>query len=249
MAMISWTWFHRLASPPYFYRLAGRLAPWFGWAAALGLAAGLYGGLWLSPPDYQQGDCFRIIYMHVPSAYLSMMCYAMIAVASFIGLVWRMKLAHAVAAAAAPLGASFTFLALVTGSLWGKPMWGAWWVWDGRLTSELVLLFLYFGFMALTRAYEDRRSGDRAGAVLALVGVVNLPIIHYSVVWWTTLHQPSTLFVGAGSDIAPSMLVPLLIMIAAFTCYFAASLLKRIQLEILEREGDAGWIHDMLERL
>ena len=247
MATISWTWFHRLASPPHFYRLAGQLAPWFGWAAALGLAAGLYGGLWLAPPDYQQGDGFRIIYIHVPSAYLSMMCYAMMAVASFVGLVWRMKLAHAVAAAAAPLGASFTFLALVTGSLWGKPMWGAWWVWDGRLTSELVLLFLYFGFMALTLAYEDRRSGDKAGAVLALVGVVNLPIIHYSVVWWTTLHQPSTLFVGSGSDISTSMLVPLLVMIAAFTCFFAACLLKRIQLEILEREGDTGWVRDMLE--
>ena len=247
MATLSWTWFHRLASPPYLYRLAGRLAPWFGWAAALGFAAGLYGGLWASPPDYQQGDGFRIIYIHVPSAYLSMMCYALMAVASFVGLVWRMKLAHAVAAAAAPLGASFTFLALVTGSLWGKPMWGTWWQWDGRLTSELVLLFLYFGFMALTRAYEDRRSGDKAGAVLALVGVVNLPIIHYSVLWWTTLHQPATLFVGARSDIATSMLVPLLIMIGAFTCFFAACLLKRIQLEILEREGDAGWIRDMLE--
>ncbi len=247
MPTISWTWFHRLASPPYFYRLAGRLAPWFGWAAALGLAAGLYGGLWASPPDYQQGDGFRIIYIHVPSAYLSMMCYALMAVASFVGLVWRMKLAHAVAAAAAPLGASFTFLALATGSLWGKPMWGTWWQWDGRLTSELVLLFLYFGFMALTRAYEDRRSGDKAGAVLSLVGVVNLPIIHYSVVWWTTLHQPSTIFVGAGSDISTSMLVPLLIMLAAFTCFFAATLLKRIQLEILEREGDAGWIREMLE--
>ena len=247
MATISWTWFHRLASPPHFYRLAGLLAPWFGWAAAFGLSAGLYGGLWLAPPDYQQGDGFRIIYIHVPSAYLSMMCYALMAGASFVGLVWRMKLAHAVATAAAPLGASFTFLALVTGSLWGKPMWGAWWVWDGRLTSELVLLFLYFGFMALTLAYEDHRSGDKAGAVLALVGVVNLPIIHYSVVWWTTLHQPSTLFVGARSDISTSMLVPLLVMIAAFTCFFAACLLKRIQLEILEREGDTSWVRDMLE--
>lgn len=247
MATYTWTWFHRLASPPYFYRLAGRLAPWFGWVAVFGLAAGLYGGLWLSPPDYQQGDGFRIIYIHVPSAYLSMMCYALMTGASAVGLVWRMKLAHAVAAAAAPLGASFTFLALVTGSLWGKPMWGAWWVWDGRLTSELVLLFLYFGFMALSQAFEDRRSGDRAGAVLALVGVVNLPIIHYSVVWWSTLHQGSTIFVGRGSDISASMLIPLLIMIAAFTCYFTASLLKRIQLEILEREGEAGWIRDMLE--
>ncbi|HLW74865.1 MAG TPA: heme ABC transporter permease [Gammaproteobacteria bacterium] len=248
MSPSNWTWFHRLASPPYFYRLAGRLAPWFGWAAALGLAAGLYGGLWLAPADYQQGDGFRIIYIHVPSAYLSMMCYMLVAGASAIGLVWRMKLAHAVAVAAAPLGASFTFLALITGSLWGKPMWGTYWVWDARLTSELILLFLYLGFIALHQAYEDPRSGERAGAVLALVGVVNVPIIHYSVVWWSSLHQGSTVFVGSKSDISASMLIPLLTMIAAFTCYFAACLLKRIQAEILEREQNAGWVREMLEQ-
>ena len=248
MGNSNWAWFHRLASPPTLYRLAGLLAPWFGWAAALGLAAGLYGGLWLAPMDYQQGDGFRIIYVHVPSAYLSMMCYALIAVASAVGLVWRMKLAHAVAIAAAPLGASFTFLALVTGSLWGKPMWGTYWVWDARLTSELILLFLYLGFMALNRAYEDPRSGERAAAVLALVGVVNLPIIHYSVVWWNTLHQGPTVFVGGGSDISPRMLAPLLIMLAAFTSYFAACLAKRLQAEILEREQNAAWVKEMLER-
>ena len=248
MGISNWAWFHRLASPPTLYRLAGLLAPWFGCAAVLGLAMGLYGGLWLAPMDYQQGDGFRIIYIHVPSAYLSMMCYALIAFASAVGLVWRMKLAHAVAIAAAPLGASFTFLALVTGSLWGKPMWGTYWVWDARLTSELILLFLYIGFMALNRAYEDPRSGERAAAVLALVGVVNLPIIHYSVVWWNTLHQGPTVFVGGGSDISPRMLAPLLIMLAAFTCYFVACLAKRLQAEILEREQNTAWVKEMLER-
>ena len=244
---ISWTWFHRLASPPYFFRLAGRLAPWFGWLSLVCIAAGLYGGLWYAPPDYQQGDGFRIIYIHVPSAYLSMLGYTLLAVSAGIGLVWRMKMAHAVAAAVAPLGASFTFLALVTGSLWGKPMWGAYWAWDARLTSELILLFQYFGFIALSRAFEDPRSGEKAAAVLALVGLVDVPVIHYSVVWWNSLHQGSTVFVGAGSDIATSMLVPLLIMIAGFTLFFAACLLKRIQLEVLERESGAAWVRELLE--
>ena len=242
----SWAWFHRFASPPYLYRVAGVLAPWFAWGSALLIAAGLYGGLWNSPPDYQQGDGFRIIYIHVPSAYLSMMCYGLVAVASAVGLIWGLKLAHAVALAAAPLGASFTFLALVTGSLWGKPMWGTFWVWDARLTSELILLFLYLGFMALNRAYEDQRSGDRAGAVLAVVGVVNLPIIHYSVVWWNSLHQGSTKFFGSGAEIQASMLAPLLTMIAGFTCFFAACLLKRIQGEVLERERNAAWAAEMV---
>ena len=246
MGFPSWTWFHRLASPPYFYRLAGRLVPWFAWPAALLIAAGLYGGLWLAPPDYQQGDGFRIIYIHVPSSYLSLMCYTLIALASGIGLVWRMKLAHAVAVAAAPLGASFTFLALVTGSLWGKPMWGTYWVWDARLTSELILLFLYFGFMALNRAYVDPRSGERASAVLALVGIINVPIIHYSVVWWNSLHQGPTVFVGNRSDISTGMLVPLLLMILGFTFFFGACLLKRIQAEVLERERNAAWVAEVV---
>lgn len=245
---ISWTWFHRLASPPYFYRLAGLLAPWFAWGAVLSIAAGLYGGLWSAPADYQQGDGFRIIYIHVPSAYLSIMCYTLVAVSAGIGLVWRMKMAHAVAAAAAPLGASFTFLALVTGSLWGKPMWGAYWAWDARLTAELILLFQYFGYIALSRAFEDPRSGEKAAAVLALVGLVDVPVIHYSVVWWNSLHQGATVFVGSGSDISPSMLVPLLIMIAGFTLFFAACLLKRIQVEILERDGESAWVKELVER-
>lgn len=237
----SWAWFHRFASPPYLYKVTGALAPWFAWVSVLLIGAGLYYGLWDSPPDYQQGDGFRIIYIHVPSAYLSMMGYSILAIASAVALIWRLKLAHAVAVAAAPLGASFTFIALITGSLWGKPMWGTYWVWDARLTSELILLFLYLGFIALNRAYEDKRSGDRASAVLALVGVVNLPIIHYSVLWWNSLHQGSTKFFGDGAEIQTSMLVPLLLMIFGSTCFFAACLLKRIQVEVLERERNAAW--------
>ncbi len=242
----TWTWFYRLASPPSVYRLAGAFAPWFAAVALISIAYGLYGGLWVSPPDYQQGDGFRIIYIHVPSAYLSMSGYMLVALGSAIGLIWRMKLAHALAAAAAPIGASFTFLALVTGSLWGKPMWGTYWVWDARLTSELILLFLYLGFMALNRAYADPRSGERAGAVLALVGVVNLPIIHYSVVWWSTLHQGATLFASGGPKIATSMLVPLLAMLLGFTCLFGACLCKRLQLEVLQRERTAAWTREVI---
>ncbi|HET7394811.1 MAG TPA: heme ABC transporter permease CcmC [Gammaproteobacteria bacterium] len=240
------TWFHKLASPPYFYKFAQNVAPWTGWITLLLLAAGLYGGLWLAPPDYQQGDGFRIIYIHVPSAWMSMSGYAFMAIAAGIGLIWRMKLASAVAAAAAPLGASFAFLALVTGSLWGKPMWGTYWVWDARLTSELILLFLYFGFMALNRAFSEQRTGDRASAILALVGLVNLPIIHYSVVWWNTLHQGPTVFVGTHSDISMRMLVPLLVMIAAFMLYFATFVMKRLQFEIIRRERSTAWIRELL---
>lgn len=242
------TWFHKLASPPHFYRLAERLVPWFAWASLLVILAGLYGGLWLAPADYQQGDGFRIIYIHVPSAWMSMFAYAVVAVAAAIGLIWRMKLAHAVSAAAAPLGASFALLALVTGSLWGKPMWGTYWVWDARLTSELILLFLYVGYIALNQAFEDQRTGDRASAILALVGSVNLPIIHYSVQWWNTLHQGPTVFAGRGSDIAPGMLAPLLVMIAGFMLYFAAFVMKRIQVEVLRRERNTNWVQELIDK-
>ena len=245
---MSFTWFHRLGSPPYIYGLARRLAPWLAWPAALLILGGLYGGLVLAPPDYQQGDGFRIIYVHAPSAWLSLMVYSTLAVAAAVGLIWRIKVAHAVAASCAPIGASFTLAALVTGSLWGQPMWGTYWQWDPRLTSELILLFLYFGYIAISRAFEDSRSGERAGAVLALVGIVNLPIIHYSVVWWNTLHQGPTVFVGSGSDISATMLVPLLVMISGFTAFFAACLLKRIQGEILAREGEAAWVRELVEK-
>lgn len=243
---MNWTWLHKFASPPHAYRIAGRLVPWFGWPAFLLIAIGLYGGLVLAPPDYQQGDGFRILYVHAPSAWMSMFVYATMAVAAAIGLVWRIKLAHAVAAASAPVGAWFTFAALATGSLWGKPMWGAWWVWDARLTSELILLFLYLGYIALRGSFDDRDRADRASAVLAVVGVVNLPIIHYSVFWWNTLHQGSTITKIGKPSITGDMLWPLLVMLLAFTLYYVAVLLVRLRAEILRRERDATWLREEL---
>jgi heme exporter protein C len=246
--MASWIpgWMHRLASPPHFFRVAVRLHRWMLWPALACIAAGTYGGLVLAPPDYQQGDAFRIIYVHVPSAYLSMMGYVVMAGAAAIGLVWRMKLAHAVAAATAPVGASFTFLALVTGAVWGQPMWGTWWVWDARLTSELVLLFLYFGYMLLRAAFDDTGKADRASAVIAIVGVVNVPIIHYSVEWWATLHQGPTLTKFDNPSITVDMLWPLLTMILGFTLFFMAVVTRRLQGEVLEREHQARWAQDVL---
>lgn len=236
------TWFHSLGSPPYMYDLARRLTPWFAWSAGLLIFAGLYGGLVLAPPDYQQGDGFRIIYVHVPCAWLSLMVYTIMAVSAGIGLIWRMKVAHAVAASCAPVGASFTAGALITGSLWGAPMWGTFWTWDPRLTSELILLFLYLGYMALRSAFDDTQRADRVSAVLAVVGVVNVPIIHYSVIWWNSLHQaPSVLRLG-GPTIATSMLIPLLVSALGFTLYFVAILLVRLRGEILSRERAASWI-------
>lgn len=239
-----WTWFHKFASPPHFYRLAGKLTPWFGWSALILIVTALYGGLVLAPADYQQGDAFRIIYMHAPSAWMSLFIYVTMAVAAAIGLIWRIKLAHAVAASSAPIGASFTFAALVTGMLWGQPMWGKPWVWDARLTSELILLFLYLGYMALRASIDDMQRADRASAVLAIVGVINVPIIHYSVVWWKTLHQASTLTKMAAPSISLSMLVPLLMMIVGFNLYFFAVLLMRVRGEVLRRERSAGWIRE-----
>lgn len=240
------TWFHKLGSPPHFYRLAENLTPWFYIPAIALLLLGAYGGLVMAPADYQQGDGFRIIYVHVPSAYLSTMVYAVMAATAGIGLIWRMKLAHAVAVAAAPIGAWFTFLALVTGAIWGKPMWGTYWEWDPRLTSELVLLFLYLGFISLHGAFDDRDKADRASAVLALVGIVNLPIIHYSVIWWSSIHQGPTIKKLDAPSITGEMLWPLLVMILAFTLIFAALLLQRIRAEVLDRERHARWVLDII---
>ena len=236
----------RYASPQNAYMLACRLAPWFGWTAAVLLIAGLYGALIYAPPDYQQGQGFRIIYVHVPAAWMSLFVYMVMASAGAAGLIWKTKVSDAVARSCAPLGAAFTFLALVTGSLWGKPMWGTWWVWDARLTSELILLFLYLGYMALQSAIEERRTAARAGAVLALVGVVNIPIIHYSVIWWNTLHQGPTVTKLGAPSIAISMLIPLLIMTLAYMCYFAAVLLVRARGEILEQESNSSWVRELV---
>ncbi len=241
-----WTWLHKLGSPQRFYSLSGRLIPWFAVLSVLLMAAGLYGGLVLAPPDYQQGDSYRIIYIHVPAAWMSMFVYVSMAFAAAVGMIWRIKVADMVARASAPLGASFTFLALVTGSLWGKPMWGAWWVWDARLTSELLLLFLYIGFMALQSAFDDRRTAARAGAVLALVGLVNIPIIHYSVEWWNTLHQGPTVTKFDAPSIHLSMLIPLLLMAFGFMCYHAAMVLVRARNELIEWERNSRWLQNLI---
>ena len=241
-----WTFFHKLASPKYFYDISGRLLPWFAAATVLLLLAGLYQGLWVAPADYQQGESYRIMFIHVPAAWMSMFVYMLMAGAGAIGLIWKIKLADIVAASCAPLGASFTFLALVTGSLWGKPMWGAWWVWDARLTSELILLFLYLGYIALQSAIDDTRTAARASTVLALVGVVNIPIIHYSVVWWNTLHQGATVTKMGTPSIATSMLIPLLLMALAFKLYFFTVVLLRARNEVLKRESGSGWVRDVL---
>jgi heme exporter protein C len=243
-----WLWFHKLSSPPHFYRIAGKLVPWFGWSSLALVLVGLYGGLLTAPADYQQGDGFRIIYVHAPSAWMSMFIYATMAVAAGVGLIWRIKLAHAVAAASAPIGASFTFLALVTGSLWGRPMWGTWWEWDARLTSELILLFLYLGYIALRASIEDSQRADKSSAVLALVGVVNLPIIHFSVYWWNSLHQGATVTKMGKASMPTDMLWPLLVMILAFQLYYGALLCLRVRAEVLKRERNASWLRERLQQ-
>ncbi len=223
------------------------MIPWFAMPGLILIGYGAYAGLFVAPADYQQGDAFRIIYVHVPAAYLSMMAYMIMAISAGIGLIWRMKLAHAVAAAAAPLGAWFTFLALATGAIWGRPMWGTWWEWgDPRLTSELVLLFLYFGYMALRSAIDEIAKADRASAVLALVGAVNVPIIHFSVEWWSSLHQGPTLIRKGGPAIDAAMLYPLLAMILGFTLVFAALLLRRVRTEVLYRERRKRWVFNLI---
>ncbi|HEB56714.1 MAG TPA: heme ABC transporter permease [Gammaproteobacteria bacterium] len=241
-----WSFFHRLASPKHFYRFANQLIPWLGWSALITFIIGTYLGLVVAPTDYQQGESYRIIYIHVPAAWMSMFVYIVMAIAGGIGLVWKMKMADIIASSAAPLGAAFTILALITGSLWGKPMWGTWWIWDARLTSELILLFLYLGFIALQSAIEDRRTAANACAVLALVGVVNIPIIHYSVEWWNTLHQGATVTRFDKPAMATSMLIPLLTMFLAFKLYFGTTLLMRARVEILERERDTTWMKEMI---
>ncbi len=239
--------FHRMASPPHFYNLTGRWIPWLSWIFLILVVIGLYGGLVLAPADYQQGDSFRIIYIHVPSAWMSLFIYVVMAVAGGIGLVWRIKLAEIVAISSASVGAGFTFIALVTGSLWGKPMWGTWWVWDARLTSELILLFLYLGVIGLYGAIDDKRTASRAVAILALVGVVNIPIIHYSVEWWNTLHQGPTVSKLDKPSIHISMLWPMLVMAVAFKIYYAIAMLQRARTELVFRERNSQWVKSLLE--
>jgi heme exporter protein C len=229
-------WF-KYASPAVFYPAAGRMIPWLSILAAALFAAGLYTGLVQAPADFQQGDAYRVIFIHVPAAWMGMFLYALMAAYAALGWAFNARLSSMMASSLSVTGAMFTFLALVTGSLWGRPTWGAWWVWDARMTSTLILLFLYIGFIALQSAMDDPRRADRAGAVLALVGLVNVPIIYFSVEWWNTLHQGATIRLVSNSTIAPSMAAPLLIMLGACWVYSIAVVLARLCCVIREREG------------
>jgi heme exporter protein C len=224
-----------LANPTRFLSLVDRVVPWLTALTLILLGIGLYLSLFVAPPDYQQGETVKIMFIHVPAAWLAMFGYILIAVAALGTLIWRHPLADVAAKTAAPIGATFTFIALVTGSLWGKPMWGTYWVWDARLTSVLVLFLLYLGLLALWQAIEEPGRAGRAAAILALVGAVNIPIIHYSVVWWNTLHQPASVFRVGGPTIDPSLLAPLLVMALAFTLLFILLHLISMRAEILRR--------------
>jgi heme exporter protein C len=227
----------RFANPARFTRFSGKALPWCGWSSVAVLIIGIYLALVVTPPDYQQGETVRIMYIHVPSAWMALSIYLFVAVASAVALVWRHPLAEIAAAAAAPVGAAFTFVCLTTGSLWGRPMWGTWWVWDARLTSVLVLFFLYLGFIALVNAFDEPGRGARAGSVLALVGVVNLPIVKFSVDWWNTLHQPASVVRPGGPKIDIAMLVPLLVMAAGFALLFLTLTMLRMRTALNERKA------------
>ena len=241
MIMTDIRWF-KYSSPQTFYPLAGTLAPWFSAAAALLAIAGLYISFFMAPTDFQQGEAYRIIFIHVPAAWMSRFLYLVMAVWAAIGLAWNTRLSSMMACAIAPTGAIMTFIALWTGALWGKPMWGAWWVWDARLTSELILLFLYLGFMFLHAAIDDPRRADRAAAVIAIVGAINVPIIYFSVKWWNTLHQGASVSLMRSPSMAATMLLGMLVMALAFWMYSIAVILMRVRCVIIERERHADWI-------
>ena len=241
---INWFYF---AAPPRFYALAGRLVPLFFALAALLCSIGLYLGFFVAPSDFQQGEGYRIIFVHVPVSWMSMLIYLAIAFWSAMGLVMNTRVSGVMAQALVPTGALFTFLSLWTGALWGKPMWGAWWVWDARLTSELILLFLYLGLMALRAAIDDERRADRACALFALVGVVNVPVIYFSVKWWNTLHQGASVSLTRAPSMASTMLAGMLLMALAAWAYTIAIALARARMLLLEREGDSEWAKRTLE--
>jgi heme exporter protein C len=227
---------HRFANPARFLRVARVVTPWAGWIAVAALLAGAGLALFGSPPDYQQGETVRIMYVHVPSAWIALQAYIAMAIAAAVALVWKHPLADLFVKAAAPVGASFTLLCLVSGSFWGRPTWGAWWVWDARLTSMLVLFFLYVGYIALAGAFDDEERGRRAGGVLLLVGIVDWPIVKFSVDWWNTLHQPASVFRLGGPTIATEMLVPLGLMVLGFTAFFVWIVCVRLETELLQRK-------------
>ena len=230
------------------YRMTGILGPIFATICLVSMIIGLYLGLVVAPADYEQGDSYRIIYIHVPSAWMSMFIYVVMAVSSAIFLIWRLKICDVVALASAPIGAAFTAAALLTGSFWGKPMWGTWWIWDARLTSELLLLFLYLGYLALRGAMDTPQSAAKAAGILAVVGVVNIPIIHFSVEWWNTLHQPASITKFDKPSMHISMLKPLLIMVLSFQMLYFFNLMVRMRTLILEREARASWVAELAGR-
>jgi len=236
------------ASPANFYRLAGKLIPWFAWGAGILTVWGLYISFFMAPTDFQQGEAYRIIFIHVPAAWTSMFIYMVMAFWGAIGLAFNTRLSFMMARALAPTGAMFTFVALWTGALWGKPMWGAWWVWDARLTSELILLFLYIGIIALWAAIDDIRRGDRAGSLLTLIGAINVPIIYFSVKWWNTLHQGSTINLMKAPSMAKIMLLGMLVLAIAAWFYTIAVALVRVRRVILERERQTEWVKAILEK-
>ncbi|NOQ82141.1 MAG: heme ABC transporter permease [Methylophaga sp.] len=241
--------FFKLAAAPNFYRFSSRVLPWLAASTLLVIIVGLYQGLWVAPADYQQGDSYRIMFVHVPAAWMSMFIYIMMAGAAAIALIWRIKLADLFVISSAPIGASFTLLALLTGSIWGKPMWGTWWVWDARLTSELILLFIYVGIISLYNAIEDKRTAAKAVGILVLVGLVNIPIIHFSVEWWSTLHQGPTVSKLDAPSIHLSMLIPLLIMAVGFKLFYITIALLRMQNHILLQEKNSTWLAKKVDEL
>jgi heme exporter protein C len=220
--------------------------PWLGAATLMLLLTGLVWGLAFAPEDARQGNSFRIIYLHVPAAFLALAGYFLMAAAGAVGLIWKMKLSYMVMKCAAPIGAALTFIALFTGALWGKPTWGSYWVWDARVTSMLILFFLYVGVMALKNAFHSQEAGNKASAVLALVGTVNIPIIYKSVDWWFTLHQPSTIKLTSAPTMHPDMFQPLLVTILGFYCFYALALLLSVRVEILKRELKTAWVRDIV---
>ena len=243
-----WKWLHPYAQPERTYQLATKLLPWFTVSSVITLIIGMVWGLAFAPVDYQQGESYRIIFIHVPAASLSMTIYMAMATASLIGMVWQLKLSDAAAAAMAPIGAVITVIALFTGSFWGKPMWGTWWIWDARLTSELILLFLYLGVIALHNSFEDKVLAGRAAGILTLVGVINIPIIKYSVEWWNTLHQGATISKLGKPSMDAAMLIPLLINILGFALLIGALTLVRFRNEVIARNTMRPWVKELVAK-
>lgn len=241
-----WKWIKQFSSPKNFYHYSNLFVPWLGWLFAILTLVGLYWGLVIAPADYQQGESYRIMFIHVPAAWMSMFIYLVIAISSGIGLIWQIKTAFIVAKSSAVIGATFTIIALITGAVWGKPTWGAWWVWDARLTSELILLFIYFAYIALYNAFDTPKTAQKISSIFAIVGVVNLPIIHYSVIWWNTLHQGASVSKLDAPSIHIDMLIPLLVMAIAFKVLYGFVMFMRARSEILVLEQNSRWVKELV---